>query len=68
MDQKKLLDGAGLPSAAALPAPSPVCFFPRIEGVDFSVSSCSNFDSASGLAVQPFEHCEFCQCWDGGAF
>lgn len=61
-------DGAGLPSASALPLPSPVCFFPRISDVDLSPALCANFDYKTLRAVQPFEHCEYCQCWNGESF
>lgn len=61
-------DGAGLPSASALPAPSPVCFFSRIPDVDLSLAVCANFYYKTLTAQQPFEHCEFCQCWNGERF
>lgn len=65
----QVTDGAGLPSAFyALPAPSPLCFFPRIQGVDFSVQSCHGYDKATNTVDQPFEHCEYCQCWNGEWF
>lgn len=61
-------DGPGLPGVSTLPAPSPVCFFEVIEGVERSHSACANFIFSTLRAVQPFEHCEYCQCWNGEPF
>lgn len=67
MDNKQVTDGAGLPGVSSLPAPSPICFF-ALEGVVRSPAACVNFDFRSLRAEQPFEHCEFCQFWNGEPF
>lgn len=67
LDQLPVQELPGL-GFSLLPAPAPVCFFSRIEAVPLTVSVCANFSFESLRADQPFEHCQYCQCWNGEPF